>query len=165
MLKVKKGENSPPVISTICFVQGGPLRGFCFRYSTQDCMALRDLKRRKVGVDIEDAEEIEYHSAPKKMLTGKQSPQSSLPSLPCVSCKEVHWSCLTGLSGWLEEAEMARPRPRRPSPVHWEDFVSDILISIQGKNLVRQGEILPSMELEKACKAFLSFLRKEKGES
>ena len=43
-------------------------------------MALRDLKRRKVGVDIEDAEEIQYHSAPKKMLTGKQSPQSSIPS-------------------------------------------------------------------------------------
>ena len=32
-------------------------------------------------------------------------------------------------------------------------------ISIQGKHLVRQGEILPSMELEKACKEFLSFLR------
>ena len=28
-----------------------------------------------------------------------------------------------------------------------------------GKDLVRQGEILPSMELEEACKAFLSFLR------
>ena len=43
-------------------------------------MAFRDLKRRKVGEDIEDAEEIQYHSAPKKMLTGKQSPQSSIPS-------------------------------------------------------------------------------------
>ena len=32
-------------------------------------------------------------------------------------------------------------------------------ISKQGKDLVRQGEILPSMELEEACKAFLSFLR------
>ena len=43
-------------------------------------MAFRDLKRRKVGEDIEDDEEIQYHSAPKKMLTGEQSPQSSLPS-------------------------------------------------------------------------------------
>ena len=32
-------------------------------------------------------------------------------------------------------------------------------ISKQGKDLVRQGEILPSMELEEACKAFLGFLR------
>ena len=74
-------------------------------------MAFRDLKRRKVVEDIEDDEEIEYHSAPKKKksreiiydncggvgrLTGEQSPQSSLPSeseekedspqssLPCV---------------------------------------------------------------------------------
>ena len=58
-------------------------------------MAFRDLKRRKVVEDIEDDEEIEYHSAPKKKksreiicdkcngvgrLTGEQSPQSSLPS-------------------------------------------------------------------------------------
>ena len=58
-------------------------------------MAFRDLKRRKVVEDIEDDEELEYHSAPKKKksreiicdkcngvgrLTGEQSPQSSLPS-------------------------------------------------------------------------------------
>ena len=78
---------------------------------TSLCSFTSDLKRRKVVEDIEEDEELEYHSAPKKKksreiicdkcdgvgrLTGEQSPQSSLPSeseekedspqssLPCV---------------------------------------------------------------------------------
>ena len=62
---------------------------------TSLCSFTSDLKRRKVVEDIEDDEELEYHSAPKKKksreiicdkcngvgrLTGEQSPQSSLPS-------------------------------------------------------------------------------------
>ena len=50
---------------------------------TSLCSFTSDLKRRKVVEDIEEDEELEYHSAPKKKvgrLTGEQSPQSSLPS-------------------------------------------------------------------------------------
>ena len=79
-------------------------------------MAFRDLKRRKVGEDIEDAEEIQYHSAPKKMLTGKQSPQSSIPS-------ESQDKGQTGSDGvlWLTREKS----PESPYDEYYDDYEYD----------------------------------------